>query len=54
MAPIQSADTDLTPQAEHDRLAAFLPALGYEIMMLPNVPVGDRADFILQHLPKIA
>lgn len=37
--------------AEYDRLAARLPALGYEIMMLPNVPVGDRADFILEHLP---
>lgn len=29
--------------AEHDRLAAFFSSLGYEIMMLPNVSVSDRA-----------
>lgn len=37
--------------AEYDRLAMLLPVLGYEIVMLPNVPVRDRAVFILEHLP---
>lgn len=37
--------------AEYERLAALLPVLGYEVMMLPKLPVGDRADFILAHLP---
>lgn len=36
--------------AEYDRLARLLPALGYEIVTLPKVPVGDRADFVLEHL----
>lgn len=38
--------------AEYDRLATLLPVLGYEIVILPNVPVRDRADFILEHLPE--
>ncbi|WP_238123152.1 MULTISPECIES: AAA family ATPase [unclassified Xanthobacter] len=37
--------------AEYDRLATLLPMLGYEILILPNVPVRERANFILEHLP---
>lgn len=37
--------------AEYNRLATLLPVLGYEIVTLPNVPVRDRADFVLRHLP---
>lgn len=37
--------------AEYERLAALLPALGYEITLLPKVSVGGRADFILESLP---
>jgi len=33
--------------AEYDRLVSLLPTLGYEIVMLPKVPVRDRADFLL-------
>lgn len=40
--------------AEYERLAALLPVLGYEIVTLPNVPVRDRADFVLKHLPGLA
>lgn len=36
--------------AEYERLVRLLPAIGYEIVTLPNVPVCDRADFILEHL----
>jgi predicted ATPase len=39
--------------AEYDRLAALLPTLGYEIVILPNAPVRERADFILEHLPGV-
>jgi predicted ATPase len=37
--------------AEYDRLATLLPVIGYEIVMLPNVSVRDRVDFVLKHLP---
>ncbi|MGE0341171.1 MAG: AAA family ATPase [Xanthobacteraceae bacterium] len=37
--------------AEYDRLTTLLPMLGYEIMTLPKVPVRERADFVLRHLP---
>ncbi|WP_323015294.1 AAA family ATPase [Devosia sp.] len=36
--------------AEYDRLAALLPALGYEMVLLPKRAVEERADFILQRL----
>lgn len=37
--------------AEYDRLTALFPALGYETVLLPQVAVEIRADFILHHLP---
>ena len=36
--------------AEYDRLAALLPVLGYDVVILPDVPVRARADFVLNHL----
>ncbi|MBB3918171.1 AAA family ATPase [Rhizobium fabae] len=36
--------------AEHDRLLATYPALGYEVVVLPKITVADRADFILDRL----
>jgi predicted ATPase len=33
--------------AEHDRLAAIYPKLGYEPMYLPKASVEERADFLL-------
>jgi predicted ATPase len=36
--------------AEYDRLTAAYPALGYEVIPLPKVPVGERADFVLDTL----
>ena len=38
--------------AEYDRLVGCLQAFRYEIVMLPRVPVRDRADFIIEHLPE--
>lgn len=32
---------------EYDRLAALYPALGYDIRLLPKVPVAARADFVI-------
>lgn len=39
-------------QAEFQRLAEVLPELGYEIVLLPKVPVPDRAAFVLEALNK--
>ncbi|PDT03444.1 ATPase [Rhizobium chutanense] len=36
--------------AEYDRLAAIYPTLGYEVIILPKIPVADRADFVLDRL----
>jgi predicted ATPase len=36
--------------AEYERLHRQLPALGYEIFILPKVPVSARADFVLRIL----
>jgi predicted ATPase len=33
--------------AEHRRLEAELPTLGYEVIVLPKTPVSARADFVL-------
>ncbi|MBB4440518.1 MULTISPECIES: AAA family ATPase [Rhizobium] len=38
--------------AEYDRLAAVYPTLGYNVVMLPKIAVADRADFILDCLPR--
>lgn len=35
---------------EYERLLRDYPALGYEIVELPKVPVGERADFVLAAL----
>lgn len=35
---------------EYERLADILPALGYEIRLLPKVPVAERASFMLAAL----
>lgn len=36
--------------AEYDRLAAAIPALGYEVALLPKTDVAGRADFVLDLL----
>lgn len=36
--------------AEYDRLLRDYPALGYDIVELPKVPVAERADFLLELL----
>jgi predicted ATPase len=36
--------------AEYDRLSAVYPTLGYQVHILPKVPVEERADFILSIL----
>lgn len=35
---------------EHEHLAELLPRLGYSPFTLPELPVGDRADFVLREL----
>jgi predicted ATPase len=37
--------------AEYDRLLVAYRALGYETIILPKLDVGERADFVLKHLP---
>lgn len=37
--------------AEYDRLLTAYGALGYETILLPKASVGERADFVLSHLP---
>ena len=37
-------------QAEYERLAATYPALGYDVAVLPKLPVEARADFLLSRL----
>ena len=39
---------------EYDRLAALYPALGYETLVLPKVPVAERADIVLASLPPLS
>jgi predicted ATPase len=36
--------------AEYSRLLQTYPSLGYEISILPKVPVLERADFVLRTL----
>lgn len=36
--------------AEYERLEKAYPALGYEVVVIPKMPVADRADFVLRHL----
>lgn len=36
--------------AEYDRLLDAYPSLGYEVIILPKVGVGERADFVLEAL----
>jgi predicted ATPase len=36
--------------AEYSRLLETYPSLGYEVLILPNVGVSERADFILNTL----
>ncbi|OYY75627.1 MAG: ATPase [Sphingomonas sp. 28-62-20] len=36
--------------AEHDRLSALYPALGYETVLIPKVSVTERADFMIASL----
>lgn len=36
--------------AEYERLERVYPSLGYDVIILPKIPVGDRADFILRTL----
>jgi predicted ATPase len=35
---------------EYERLEKTYPALGYEVVILPKAPVGERADFVLARL----
>lgn len=37
-------------RAEYRRLEMTYPALGYETIILPKVPVPERADFVLRQL----
>ena len=39
---------------EYERLLRDYPALGYEVVELPKVPVGERADFVLAALQRDA
>lgn len=34
---------------EYDRLCAFYPSLGYQLIELPCQSIGDRADLVLAH-----
>jgi predicted ATPase len=36
--------------AEYERIAMLLPKLGYDVVILPKVPVSERADFLLASL----
>ena len=38
--------------AEHDRLAALYPALGYTVASVPRLPVAARADWLLATLDR--
>lgn len=37
---------------EYERLLRDYPALGYEVVELPKIPVGERADFVLDRLER--
>jgi predicted ATPase len=37
--------------AEYDRLVRDYGTLGYEVVVLPKLPVEQRADFVLSRLP---
>jgi predicted ATPase len=39
-------------EAEYDRLLRAYPALGYDVFILPNISVVERADFIARALVK--
>lgn len=39
-----------TAVSEFDRLAALYPALGYSVVLLPKIPVDQRANFVLNTL----
>lgn len=39
-----------TAVAEYTRLEKTYPALGYEVVVLPKIPVAVRADFVLARL----
>ena len=39
-----------TSLSEYHRLEQALPALGYEVIVLPKAPVAERADFVLAAL----
>lgn len=39
--------------AEFERLADAYPRLGYRTLLLPKASVGERADFVLAHLPAL-
>jgi predicted ATPase len=36
--------------SEFERLKTIYPALGYSVILLPKIPVQDRADFLLARL----
>ena len=36
--------------AEYERLASIYPALGYDVVVLPRIPVTARADIVLESL----
>ena len=36
--------------AEYERLLRDYPLAGYEVVELPRVPVGERADWVLDRL----
>ncbi len=36
--------------AEYERLSAIYPALGYEVVIIPKLPVAERADFVIRML----
>jgi len=38
-------------RAEYDRLLISYKNLGHDIVLIPQRPVDQRADFILQNLP---
>lgn len=39
---------------EYERLRHVYPALGYEICVLPECSVAERADFVLEHLAGVS
>jgi predicted ATPase len=37
---------------EYERLLRDYPALGYKVVELPKIPVGERADFVVDRLER--